>query len=164
MHIERLMNKGIGTINAGDTVAQAILQMDKQDLAALLVELDRKMLGVVPRANLLKRTLSAGLNPMSTMVAQMTYLGLETCSSVDPVEDVAANMQSKNIRLLLVLDQKGQPIGTLSSSDLALSMMESKQDSNGYSHNDAHGDEFKLTPHVRIRSRNLKPKREYAAG
>jgi len=164
MHIERLMNRGIGTINAGETVAQAILQMDKQDLAALLVELDHKILGIVPRAGLLNRTLSAGLNPMSTMVAQTTYLGLETCSSADPVEEVAANMHAKNIRLLLVLDQKGQPIGTLSSNDLAVSRMGNKRDCNSSIHNDAQCSEFKSSPHVRIRSRNLKPEREYAAG
>jgi predicted transcriptional regulator len=101
---------------------------------------------------------------MSTMVVQTTYLGLETCSSAEPVEEVAANMQAKNIRLLLVLDQKGQPIGTLASNDIALSMMGKKQDSNRSSQNDAHGEEFKSSPHVRIRSRNLKPEREYAAG
>jgi CBS domain-containing protein len=114
MRVEERMMTNVGTMDADETVSRAALLMDEEGVDALFVRFDDKIVGAVRKEDLIRRALSAGWNPLSTMVVHVSTLLSESCRTTDDFADVASAMESANQELLLVLDGKGRSVGLLS--------------------------------------------------
>jgi CBS domain-containing protein len=112
------MRKNIGTLDAVDTIAEAAIRMKDEDVSASFVKFDDRILGFVPRKDLVRNTLSVGLNPMSTMVLRMAYLGYNSCRCTDDADEVLNDMKDRNLKFIIVKDHDNKPVGILSYDEL----------------------------------------------
>jgi CBS domain-containing protein len=78
-----------------------------------------KVVGLLTDRDIVLRVVAENL-PLSTPVAEVMTTGVETCREADNVADAAAKMGSRQIRRLVVLDERGGLSGMLSLGDIAL--------------------------------------------
>jgi CBS domain-containing protein len=119
MKVSEVMTAQVATASPRDTVADVARVMAQVESGAVPVTDDGKVVGLITDRDIVLRVVAENL-PLSTPVAEVMTSGVQTCREDDNVADAAGKMGSKQIRRLVVLNERGGLTGMLSLGDIAL--------------------------------------------
>jgi CBS domain-containing protein len=119
MLVSEVMTAQVATATPRSTVVEVARMMSKVESGAIPVTDDNKVVGLITDRDIVLRVIAEDL-PSSTPVSEVMTTGVETCKENDNVADAASRMGAKQIRRLVVLDERGGLAGMLSLGDIAL--------------------------------------------
>ena len=114
-----VMTRNVRTLAPGDTVAEAAKAMRELNVGVIPVCEGDKLLGMVTDRDIVIRAVAEGLDggtPLSTVMSSDVRTALET----DDLDTVLADMASRQIRRLPVLDASQRLAGIISIGDIAV--------------------------------------------
>lgn len=114
-----VMTRNVRTMTPSDTVAAAAKAMRELDVGVIPVCEGDKLLGMVTDRDIVLRAVAEGLNggtPLSTVMSTDIHTARET----DDLDTVLADMASRQIRRLPVLDGSQRLAGIISIGDIAV--------------------------------------------
>jgi CBS domain-containing protein len=120
MKINELMTRHVETVEPEATLKDAAQLMDDQDVGALPVCDNDRLVGIITDRDIIVRAVSAGMDPNRSRVADSMTSPILYCYEDQDVEEVRQMMQDKKVRRLPVLDRSRRMIGIVSSSDVML--------------------------------------------
>jgi CBS domain-containing protein len=118
MNVSEVMTAQVVTATPRSTVAEVAKTMAKIETGAVPITDDGKVVGLITDRDIVIRVVAEGLGA-DTAVGQVMTEGVETCKEDDNVADAAGAMASKQIRRLVVLNDRGGLAGILSLGDIA---------------------------------------------
>ncbi len=107
----------VATAKPEVTVAEAVGQMHKQKIGALVVERDGAVAGIFTERDVLFRVVDGGLDPAKTAVSEVMTPDPRCVSPSTTVEEAMREVTELRARHLPVLDN-GKLIGLVSNGDL----------------------------------------------
>lgn len=119
MLVNEAMTRSLDRIDAGATLKEAGMAMDKNDDGALAVVRDGEIIGVVTDRDIVIRGVASGANPAEMKVEHVMSEEPITCRFDSDLEEAAKTMESKKVRRLIVKDSNNLPIGLISVGDIA---------------------------------------------
>ena len=119
MKVSEVMTAQVATATPRSTISDVAATMAKVETGAIPVVDDGKVVGLITDRDIVLRVVAEQLG-LDTPVAQVMTEGVETCSEEDNVADADAKMGARQIRRLIVLDERGGLAGILSLGDVAL--------------------------------------------
>ena len=119
MNVSEVMTAQVAAATPRSTIADVARMMADVESGAVPVTDDGKVVGLITDRDIVLRVVAENL-PISTPVAEVMTPGVETCHETDNVADAAAKMGARQIRRLVVLDERGGLSGMLSLGDIAL--------------------------------------------
>jgi CBS domain-containing protein len=106
------------TFGPGALVAEAVAVMSEKNYgAAVIVDADRRPLGIVTERDFMRRLLNKGLNPNETTLAQIMTVDLKMARADDNLLDWLRLMSNERFRHLPVVDDQGVIISMMSQGD-----------------------------------------------
>lgn len=119
MNIDKVMHIPAAWVEATTPVAEVARLMKENDIGAVPVGRDDKLIGIVTDRDLALRILAEGRDPATTTVEQVMTPGIVWCRTSQTVEDAIYLMEQKQIRRLPVIDDNKRLVGMLSLGDIA---------------------------------------------
>jgi len=119
MNVSEVMTAQVATATPRSTVADVAQMMASIESGAVPVIDDGKVVGLITDRDIVLRVVAEQM-PLDTPVADVMSTGVESCREDDNVADAAAKMASRQIRRLVVLNDRGGLSGILSLGDVAL--------------------------------------------
>ena len=106
------------SLGPDDKVSVAIKTMSAMNIGSVIIlDTDKKVLGIVTERDLLRRLLSVGLDPSKTPLSAIMTKDVKTASVDDQVIDWLRQMSNERFRHLPVVDSNGRLINMLSQGD-----------------------------------------------
>ena len=96
-----------------DPVSRAVNLMQERRRGCVLVCVDRRLVGIFTERDLLKRVLGPG-KPLTTPLSECMTASPVAVHAKEPVGQALRRMHEGGYRNLPVIDEAGQPVGTLS--------------------------------------------------
>ena len=122
MEIAKIMHAPAEWVEADTPVAEVARRMKDEDIGAVPVGRDDRLIGMVTDRDLALRVLGEGRDPTTTTAEQVMTAGVVWCLTTQTVEDAAHMMEQKKIRRLPVIDENKRLVGMLSLGDIADAM------------------------------------------
>jgi CBS domain-containing protein len=119
MKITDIMTSQVATVEPDTSLRDAAARMADLRLGALPVHDGVALLGMITDRDIVCRSVARGLDPTRTAVREAMTPHVICCLESDPLAHVAALMQGKMIRRVVVLDEEGSLAGIVSLADLA---------------------------------------------
>lgn len=114
-----VMTRNVRTMAPGNTVADAAKAMRELDVGVIPVCEGDKLLGMVTDRDIVLRAVAEGLNGGTPLSAVMST-DIHTARETDDLDTVLADMASRQIRRLPVLDGSKRLAGIISIGDIAV--------------------------------------------
>ena len=120
LNARQIMRQPVITIQAAESVAQAVREMQAHDISCLLVppRFDGEGYGIITKADVLAKVVARGRDvgriPVSAAMTRPMHAVGPDCT----VRECAALMMRHHVRRLPVLGERGQPVGIVSDSDV----------------------------------------------
>lgn len=117
--VNDVMTRNVRTLAPGATVADAAKAMRELNVGVIPVCEGDKLLGVVTDRDIVLRAVAQGLDggtPLSTVMSS----DVRTARETDDLDTVLADMASRQIRRLPVLDASQRLAGIISIGDIAV--------------------------------------------
>ncbi|MFL5814777.1 MAG: CBS domain-containing protein [Bdellovibrionia bacterium] len=127
MKISELMTRHVETVEPEATLKDAAQLMDDEDVGALPVCDNDRLVGIITDRDIIVRAVSAGVDPNRSRVADSMTSPILYCYDDQDADEVRRMMQDKKVRRLPVLDRSRRMIGIVSNSDLELGHSEHDQ-------------------------------------
>ena len=119
MDIVKAMHKDADWVSADTSVSEVARLMRKDDIGAVPVGKDDKLIGILTDRDIALRVVAEGRDPETTSVEEVMTKGLVYCRTAETAEDAIHLMDQKKIRRLPVLDENKRLVGMLSMGDIA---------------------------------------------
>lgn len=119
MRLREIMSKNVEAVSADATLAEAANIMARLDIGFLPVLDGDQIVGTVTDRDMVVRAVAKTLDSGSTRVREVMTEGVETVLPDDDVTKAAELMEKKQIRRLVLRDEKGAYLGVVSLGDLA---------------------------------------------
>jgi CBS domain-containing protein len=100
-------------VGPGQTVADAVALMRREQVGSLLVCAGERVVGIFTERDLLRRVLAAG-KPLTTPVGECMTPDPVTVHPKEPIGAAVRRMEEGGYRHLPVVDEAGRPVGVLS--------------------------------------------------
>ncbi|MCD6402820.1 MAG: CBS domain-containing protein [Candidatus Aenigmarchaeota archaeon] len=129
LKVKDVMKKKIYTINANEPITQALKKMEKYGVSRLLVEKDKKIVGIITERDIAKRLghkRERKLSPSHIFVSSAYTKNLITANPNDDLKSVARKMLSKRISSVVV-EENGEIVGIVTKTDLVRTLVDSKK-------------------------------------
>jgi CBS domain-containing protein len=120
MLLRDMMTAGIADISADATLMEAAERMKRQDIGAIPVRENGRLVGMLTDRDITVRAVAEGLDPRKTVVREAMSTDLWFCYEDQSVESAAKQMEEMQIRRLPVYDRNERAIGMVSLGDLAI--------------------------------------------
>jgi CBS domain-containing protein len=120
MKVNEIMTRHVETVEPEATLKDAAQLMDDEDVGALPVCDNDRLVGIITDRDIIVRAVSAGVDPNRSRVADSMTAPTLYCYEDQDVEEIKRMMLEKKVRRLPVLDRSRRMIGIVSSSDLVL--------------------------------------------
>ena len=124
--IETLMKTELVTAAADETVAHAAWSMARNEVGAVLVIEEERLVGVLSERDVVARIVAEGSDPTQVRVVDAATANVVAVDVGASVRECAELLQAKGIRHLPVL-RDGKPVGVLSSRDFFAFVVEELQ-------------------------------------
>lgn len=118
MRVEEIMTASVNSIESTDTIADAARRMAEDDVGALPILSDGKLVGIVTDRDIAVRGVAAAISPQAPIRRVMSD-NVATCSPDDDIETVLALMSREQIRRMPVCNDREQIVGIVALADLA---------------------------------------------
>ena len=120
MLIKDIMTRGVETVSPQTTLQEAAARMKTLDVGPLPVCEGDRIAGMVTDRDIVVRGIAEGRDPRTTKVSDVMSRDVVTCKESDDVKVAARTMKDKQIRRLLVVDDKQKVSGIVSLGDVAV--------------------------------------------
>jgi CBS domain-containing protein len=120
MLIKDIMTRGVETVSPQTTLQEAAARMKTLDVGPLPVCDGDRIEGMVTDRDIVVRGIAEGRDPRTTKVSDVMTRDVVTCAESDDVRVAARTMKEKQIRRLLVVDDKQKVSGIVSLGDVAV--------------------------------------------
>jgi CBS domain-containing protein len=120
MLIKDIMTRGVETVSPQTTLQEAAARMKTLDVGPLPVCDGDRIEGMVTDRDIVVRGIAEGRDPRTTKVSDVMTRDVATCKESDDVKVAARTMKDKQIRRLLVVDDKQKVSGIVSLGDVAV--------------------------------------------
>ena len=118
MRVKDIMTASVDSIESTDTIAHASRRMAEDDVGALPILRDGKLVGIVTDRDIAVRGVAAAI-PASASVGRIMTEGVSSCFPDDDVESVLALMSREQIRRMPVCDRAHGVVGIVGLTDAA---------------------------------------------
>lgn len=119
MDISKAMHPHADWVSADTPVSEIARMMKTDDIGAVPVGRDDKLLGMVTDRDIALRVVAQGRNPDKTRAEEVMTEHIIYCRTNETVEDAIHLMDQKKIRRLPVIDSNDRLVGMLSLGDIA---------------------------------------------
>jgi len=119
MNITTVMHKGTKWIDPEMSIAQIAALMKEQDIGALPVGENDRLIGMVTDRDLALRALGSGKDPSRLTARDVMTKGIIYCRTDQPLEDAIHLMEEKQVRRLPVIDENKRMVGMLALGDIS---------------------------------------------
>lgn len=119
MDIVKAMHAKADWVSADTPVAEIAKIMQKDDIGAVPVGKDDKLIGMVTDRDIALRVVAKGRNTQKTKAEDIMTKGIVYCRTTESIEDAIHLMDQKKIRRLPVIDDNKRLVGMLSLGDVA---------------------------------------------
>jgi CBS domain-containing protein len=117
--VDSFMTKHVVTLSKKDLVREAIQIMAKKTISCIvIVDKNKKPVGVVTERDLVKRVLQMNVNPHGTEISVVMSSPVITVTTDADIFDVMITMQKHNFRRVIVVDKEKRLVGLVTQSDL----------------------------------------------
>ena len=122
MKISKAMHAKAHWASAETPVSEVARMMERDDVGAIPIGKDDKLIGMLTDRDIAVRVVAKGLDPAKTTADSVMTHGIVWCRTSETVEDAIHLMDQKKIRRLPVIDDKKRLVGMLSLGDIAHSV------------------------------------------
>lgn len=119
MEIAAAMHRHADWASADTPVSEVAKMMQKDDIGAIPVGKDDKLIGMITDRDIALRVVAAGRDPQKTTAEEIMTKGIVYCRTTETVEDAIHLMDQKKIRRLPVIDDNKRLVGMLSLGDIS---------------------------------------------
>jgi len=119
MEIAKAMHPKADWASADTPVSEVAQMMQKDDIGAIPIGKDDKLIGMVTDRDIALRVVAAGHDPAKTKAEEIMTHGIVYCRTTETVEDAIHLMDQKKIRRLPVIDDNKRLVGMLSLGDIS---------------------------------------------
>lgn len=119
MDIADAMHRHADWASADTPVSEIARMMQKDDIGAVPVGKDDKLIGMITDRDIALRVVAAGRDPDKTTAEEVMTKNIVYCRTHETVEDAIHLMDQKKIRRLPVIDDKKRLVGMLSLGDVS---------------------------------------------
>lgn len=119
MDVSKAMHGKASWVSADTPVNEVARIMQKDDIGALPVGKEDRLVGMITDRDIATRVVAAGLDPQKTTAEEVMSEGIVFCRTTETVEDAIHLMDQRKIRRLPVLDEKKRLVGMLSLGDIS---------------------------------------------
>jgi len=120
MQVREVMTPEVKYINPDITLKEAATQMRQDDIGALPVGENDRLVGMVTDRDIAVRAVADGKDPNAVRVRDAMTPDIVYCFEDDDVRDAANLMKEKQIRRLTILNRDKRLVGICSLGDLAV--------------------------------------------
>ncbi|MFQ5787325.1 MAG: cyclic nucleotide-binding/CBS domain-containing protein [Thermodesulfobacteriota bacterium] len=117
MKANEIMTKNVLSVEQNTTVKEAVKIMVKNDIGALIVQIQGPSFGIFTQHDLLTRVVAEGRELENTSIKDVMTESIKCAQADDSVDDVLRVMYEENIRYLPVMDKR-KLVGIISTADL----------------------------------------------
>ncbi len=119
MTIGRICQREVDTADSKECARAAARRMATRCVGTLVIlDKEKRPVGILTDRDLAVRVLAEGLNPDTTPVADVMTLHPTTINENMSIEDVLALMRAKSVRRLPVVERQGRLVGLVSVDDV----------------------------------------------
>ena len=119
MKVKDIMHHGASWIDPDAPITDIASRMRREDIGALPVGENDKLIGMVTDRDIVVRGLSGEADPLQLTARDVMSGPIVYCNANEDVEDAVRIMEHKQIRRLPVLDEHRRMVGMLSIGDVA---------------------------------------------
>ncbi len=119
MHVAEIMTRGVEIIDPNSTIHDAARRMRSEDVGALPVGENDRLVGVVTDRDIVMRAVAEDASGGVTSVRDVMSEGVCYCFEDDDVEEAASIMAEHQVRRLPVLNREKRLVGIVAMADLA---------------------------------------------
>lgn len=119
MKISDAMHKKADWASADTPVSDVAKMMEIDDIGAVPVGKDDKLIGMITDRDIALRVVAKGRDPKKTVAEDIMSKGIVYCRTNETVEDAIHLMDQKKIRRLPVINDKKRLVGMLSLGDVS---------------------------------------------
>lgn len=109
---------GVYCTTPGTKVIDAIHQMNRHKIGALVVMEADQLVGIFTERDVLRRVIGEALSPADCYVSDVMTRDVACCRPEQRLEDISAIMQQHRVRHLPVVDDTGHLHGMVSIGDI----------------------------------------------
>ena len=120
MQLKEIMTREVETVAAHATVGDAARKMESTRVGFLPVIQDGEVVGVITDRDITIRTVSRGLDPENTRVADAMSPRIVALPENSEVEDATELMEQRRVRRLVITDAEASLTGVVSLDKLSL--------------------------------------------
>jgi CBS domain-containing protein len=120
MRVSDVMTRGVRTMTPHETIVQAAQAMEALDVGAIPVCDGDRLVGMVTDRDIVLRGVAQGRPVDSTPLSEVMTRQLCWAYDDQPVEEVAEQMSSAQVRRVPVIDHDRHVVGIVSLGDLAV--------------------------------------------
>lgn len=119
MKVSEAMHSPAEWVVASTPVSEIADRMQRDDIGAIPVGKDDRLIGMITDRDLALRVVATGRDAKKTTAEQVMSPGIIYCRTEETVEDAVHLMDQKKLRRLPVLDDEKRLVGMLSLGDVA---------------------------------------------
>lgn len=119
MEISKAMHEHADWVSADTPVSEVARMMRTDDIGAVPVGRDDKLIGMITDRDIAMRVVAEGRNPDKTTAEEVMTEGIVYCRTHETVEDAIHLMDQRKIRRLPVIDDNKRLVGMLSLGDIS---------------------------------------------
>jgi len=119
MKVEQIMSRKVAHVSPTTPIAKAAQMMRDLDIGFLVVSENDRLEGTVTDRDIAIRSVAQGRDPRLAPVNEIMTPTVFYCFEDQDVEEVAAQMEEKEVRRLLILNRQKQLVGVVSLGDIA---------------------------------------------
>lgn len=119
--VKDVMSKPVITIDMEKSVKDAAKLMKKKRIGCLIVVKKGKAVGMLTDSDIIKKVVAEGKLPSKVKVKNVMGRPLIKVYSEEKLEEAMEKMEKNKVKRLCVIDEKGNPIGLISLTDIAKS-------------------------------------------
>lgn len=119
MRVKEVMTKGIRIAEPEEKLSHAAKKMRTQNIGALPVVEDRKLIGMITDRDVAIRAVGANKDPAAINVREIMSDECFWCAENENLEDAVRIMEQNQVRRLPVMNDNKEIVGMLSLEDVA---------------------------------------------
>ena len=119
MKVKQIMHKGVQWVSPNTPVTTLAKKMLEQDIGAVPVGENDRLIGMVTDRDITLRALANGKDISKLTANDVMSKGVIWCRDSDDVNQAARLMESKHVRRLPVIDENKRMVGMLSLGDIS---------------------------------------------
>jgi len=117
MRVKEIMH-GVTKIPFWSTVSEAARIMDEKSIGSVLIEENRRVIGIVTERDILRKIVAKGKNPDKVKVKDIMNDPIITIDANEDILEASKIMDEKRIRRLIVVEN-GQIVGKITANSIS---------------------------------------------